>query len=103
MITPKVFARMQTGVHIKFVDSDDDMAAAPFAAAEPGAQPSAALNYSSTASPSSDTAALRCAFTIRADYEAAGTCYVFQLVHSPGAGLVAATLSNTITKLYGFK
>ena len=87
---------MQPGVHTKFVDDSDDEMIAAAPAAPPLAGPA-------TASHPSPTAQLRCSFTIRTDYDAQAACYVLQVVHSPGAGLVAATLSNTLTKLYAFR
>lgn len=39
----------------------------------------------------------------RVDFDQKDQCYVFELAHSPGAGIVAAALSNRRIKLFNFR
>lgn len=76
-------------MHVRF-DSDDEeaQAAVPQHAAAPagfsGAQGFHLLS------------------SVRVDFDLKDQCYVFELAHSPGAGLVAAALSNRRIKLFNF-
>lgn len=44
----------------------------------------------------------QCVSSVRVDFDQKDQCYVFELAHSPGAGLVAAALSNRRIKLFNF-
>lgn len=48
-------------------------------------------------------AAFQCVSAIRTDFDQQDQCYVLDLVHSPAAGVVAASLSNRRAKLYRFR
>lgn len=76
-------------MHVRF-DSDDEEAA-------PAVQQHAAPPASSSGSQSWHFVS-----SARVDFDQKDQCYVFELAHSPGAGLVAAALSNRRIKLFNF-
>ena len=45
----------------------------------------------------------QCISSVRTDFDQKDQCYVFELAHSSGAGIVAAALSNRRIKLFNFK
>ena len=86
-------------MHLRFGDSDDEgpgpSGAAP---AAPGAAP-----FAGSGAPPALGGAFQCVSSVRTDFEAQDTCYVFELAHSPGGSLVAAALSNKRIKLFNFR
>lgn len=49
------------------------------------------------------SAGFQCVSSVRTDFDQQDQCYVLDLVHSPAAGVVAASLSNRRVKLYKFR
>lgn len=100
LLSYKTNCTMNPGVHIKFVDSDDEdmQVANPPAAPPPVPHVQPIMAHVQPAS-----VEMRCSFTIRTDYGSQDQCYVFQLVPNAAGDLVAATLSNRVTKLYAVK
>lgn len=77
-------------MHLHFDSDDEGGLAGPLAPAAGHAAPHAAFS----ASPG-----FQCVSSVRVDYDK-DQCYVFQMVHSPGTGIVAAALSNKRIKLF---
>lgn len=98
---PGLPSRHASSMHLRFNDSDDE------GAGPSGAAPAAAPAADGFAPPAAAAAAghqgpFHCVSTVRTDFDAKDTCYVFELAHSPGSSLVAAALSNKRIKLFNF-
>ena len=78
-------------MHLHF--GSDDEGPAPAAPAAPAPQHAAF-----SAGPG-----FQCITSVRTDFDQKDQCYVFELAHSPGAGIVAAALSNRRIKLFNFR
>lgn len=88
-------------MHLRFGDSDDD-GPGPSGAA-PAAVPAAAGIVPPAPAAAATQGPFHCVSTVRTDFDAKDTCYVFELAHSPGSSLVAAALSNKLIKLFNFR
>lgn len=80
-------------MHIRFLDDDDGQG--------PGPSPAAAVPHPAAHAAFAGTPGFQCVSSIRVDFNKDAT-YVFDLCHN-GAGLVAASLSNTRIKLFNFR
>lgn len=79
-------------MHIRFGESDDEEAPPARAPVAHAAAPQATFGAQ----------AFQCVSAVRVDFDQKDQCYVFELTHSPGAGIVAAALSNRRIKLFNF-
>ncbi len=98
---PISWCSYNSSMHLRFGDSDDE------GPGPSGAAPAAAPAAAGFVPPAASAAAAQqgpfhCVSTVRTDFDAKDTCYVFELAHSPGSSLVAAALSNKLIKLFNF-
>lgn len=98
---PSSWCSYISSMHLRFGDSDDE------GPGPSGAAPAAAPAAAGFVPPAASAAAAQqgpfhCVSTVRTDFDAKDTCYVFELAHSPGSSLVAAALSNKLIKLFNF-